>query len=544
MAYRVYNNVLSIFGKFLTEYSCALLAPFIDLIGQHDTLFSPQKCFSKGDKMLKDVQAIILAAGKSTRFNTGKTKLVEKVCGQELIIYPLMVLDQLKIPTTVVVGYQRDLIKKTIEKHYGNRVQTIVQDQQQGTGHAVQISKPAWHAPYILIVKGDMPLITLDLVEELYQKHIETQAAITFVSAHSGDPSGFSYSRVVKKDTIITVVDPHELSKEELLEHCCINAGITMVSRSFLESAISHLACNPHTNEFHISNLINMASNHGLTVSMITAPFDHVRDINTFQDLWAVEQIKRSELIKYWMMRGVRFSTAQSVHIDLDVEIGAGTFIGCGVHLLSGTRIGRNCTISEFSILKKSIIGNHSTVNSHTIIKHATLGDHVEVGPFTHIQEETLVHDHAQLGNFVEIKRSSIGAHSKAKHLTYLGDAIIGTHANIGAGTITCNYDGFEKKKTIIEDHAFIGSNNCLVAPVIIHKRAYTAAGSTITNNVPAESLAIARSRQVIKRGYSKKARAAREQQKAESESEPQNKSETISFRGAVKTSNDSCHDS
>lgn len=495
-----------------------------------------KNAFSKGEAMHKDIQAIVLAAGKSTRFNTGKTKLIEKVCGQELIIYPIMVLDKLKIPTTVVVGYQKDLVKKTIEHYYGTRIHCVVQEQQHGTGHAVGVSKPYWHAQNILLIKGDIPLITLELIEELYKKHTESQSAITFVASHSGDPTGYSYSRVIHKDGKITVVDPHELPHEELIDHCCINAGIALVSRSFLESAISEVSCNPHTNEFHISSLINIASLNELPISMVTAPFDEIRDINTFQDLWAVEQIKRSELIKYWMTHGVRFSTAQSVHIDIDVEIGAGTYIGCGVHLLSGTRIGKHCTISEFSILKKAYIGNHVNVHSHSVIDHATIGDHAQIGPFAHIEVDSIIAEHAQIGNFVEVKRSSVGAHSKAKHLAYLGDAEIGSHVNIGAGTITCNYDGTEKKKTIIEDHAFIGSNNSLVAPVTIHKRSYTAAGSTITNNVPAESLAIGRARQINKRGYNKKTR----DQKSPKEAEPeQEKHAPFSFRGAVKTNND-----
>ncbi len=497
---------------------------------------------SKGDEMLKNIQAVVLAAGKSTRFNTGKTKLVEKVCGQELILYPVSVLDKLKIPITVVVGYQKELVKKVIENHCGNRVSIAIQEQQQGTAHAVSITKSFWNNPHILLIRGDIPLITLDIIEQLYKKHIETQATITFVSSHSDDPTGFSYSRVVKKDNHITVVDPHELSREDLLDHCCINAGIVLVEQSFLQEVIGTIDPNPYSNEYHISALINKASSQNKVVSMVSAPFDHVRDINTLQDLWAVEQVKRSELIKYWMTHGVRFSSAQTVHLDLDVEIGAGSFIGAGVHILSGTRIGKNCTIQAFCSLEKAIIGNASTIHSHSIVHHATIGDHAQIGPFAHIQEESVIGNHSEVGNFVETKRSTIGAYTKAKHLTYLGDAQIGSHVNIGAGTITCNYNGVEKKITTIEDHVFIGSNNSLVAPVTIHKKAYTAAGSVITNNVPPESLAIGRARQVNKRDYAKKMMIAKQKTSAQSSEEQGKKISAASFRGAVKTSNDSHH--
>jgi bifunctional UDP-N-acetylglucosamine pyrophosphorylase/glucosamine-1-phosphate N-acetyltransferase len=477
--------------------------------------------------MLKEIQAIILAAGKSTRFNTGKTKLVEKICGQELIIYPLKVLQELDIPTTVVVGYQKELITQTVSR-YCNNVQFIEQQEQLGTGHATKMTRPIWDHKYVLLMKADIPLITSKIIQDLFEQHLQTNAALTFITAHNDNPTGFSYGRVHKTpDNRITIIRPHEISKEKIQDFCCINGGIMIVNREFLETAVDKIARRGHSNEFHMSDFINVASAENKTVTMFDVPFDYVRGINNFQELWAAEQIKRAELIRYWMDRGVRFITPQSAHMELNVEIGAGTVVGCGAHLLAGTKIGKDCIISSSSMIENSTIGDKVTIHPHTIIRGATIHSHAQVGPFAHIQEGTTIGEHSEIGNFVEVKRTTIGSHSKAKHLSYLGDATIGSHVNIGAGSITCNYDGKQKHATIIKDYVFIGTNNSLVAPVTINERAFTAAGSVITQDVPQDALAIGRARQVNKEGFSKKLRAK----------------QTLSFMGAVKTTNETSHE-
>jgi N-acetylglucosamine-1-phosphate uridyltransferase (contains nucleotidyltransferase and I-patch acetyltransferase domains) len=241
--------------------------------------------------------------------------------------------------------------------------------------------------------------------------------------------------------------------------------------------------------------------------------------------------IKRSELIKYWMERGVRFSAPQTVHIDLDVEIGSGTYIGCSVHLQNSAKVGTNCVIEHFSIIDHSTIGDMVNVKPHTIITNAIIKDHAHVGPFAHIQENSTIGAHAHIGNFVETKNSTIGDHSKAKHLSYLGTAKIGNHVNIGAGTITCNFDGTKKHVTIIKDHVFIGTNNSLVAPITIHEHAFTAAGSVITKDVPARALAIARAPQTNKEEYA---------EKLLNKNNDDDQKSSYSFMGAKRTNNDS----
>jgi len=453
--------------------------------------------------VFNQLQAVVLAAGKSTRFKTEKTKLVEKICGQEIIIYITRLLDQLNIPTTIIVGFQKELLSTILSHYHDQKIQLIEQQQQLGTGHALTCSRNHWNKELILVLNSDAPLITSTIIEKLYKQHMQEQATVSFVTAHHHEPSA-SYGRVITEQNIIRIVEANEF-QGDAQEHCCINAGIYLINRAFLEEHLNNLEQNRLTNEFYITDFINIASKQGKKVTTVSAPFDQVRGINTLQELWAAEQIKRSELIKQWMDRGVRFAAAQSVHIDLDVSIGAGTKIGAGVHLLGTTTIGKDCDIGPYTIVENSSVESGCTIKSSCVISHAVMHKGSLVGPFAHVGEQTIIGEQGTIGNFVETKRTEFGAHSKAKHLTYLGDAIVGERVNIGAGTITCNYDGMKKHTTTIADDVLIGSNNSLVAPITIGAGSYTAAGSVITHDVPEEALAIARTRQINKLSYAHK---------------------------------------
>lgn len=473
------------------------------------------------------IQAIILAAGKSTRFNTGRTKLLEKICGQAMILYTTRLLEQLSIPITAVVGYQKDAIKETIINYHKNTVHFVIQEEQCGTGHALMCSQQVWERENILIMNGDVPLVTPQIIETLYEKHMSTHADISFVIAHNADSAVGGYGRIIKTDDSIKIVEARDFDGDTN-EHCCINAGIYLVRKEFLKQCIKNLKLNESTKEFYITDLIQIASDQKRQVTTVSAPFDRVRGINTLHELWAAEQIKRADLIKNWMEKGVRFSVAQNVHIDLDVSIGSGSYIGCGVHILAGSIIGKNCKIQEFSSIETSQLGDNCDVQPHCIISNSTIGSNAQIGPFAHIKEHSYLGEHVVIGNFVEVKKTTIGNNTRAKHLTYLGDAHIGNSVNIGAGTITCNYNGLSKHQAIIQDNAFIGSNNTLVAPVTIERDAYTAAGSVISENVPAHALAIARARQVNKEGYAQQLRAGRSDKELTAKS----------FIGAHKTKN------
>lgn len=454
--------------------------------------------------MNRNLQAIILAAGKSTRFNTKQSKLIEKICGQEMILYPTKLLASLEISTTLVVGYQREILESVVRKNHGERIKFVHQKEQIGTGHALLCTQDLWDKKNILILNGDVPLITTDMVTNIYQKHMKENAQITFVTAHNIDPTPNAYGRVIQENDKIKIVEAKD-DKEERREHCCINAGIYLINKEFLQRAIHDLQKSSVTGELYITDLINIASQKGLKVETLSVPFDLIRGINTLQELWAVEQIKRSELIKYWMDKGIRFWSAQNNHIDLNVTIGAGTQIEAGVQLYGSTKIGENCKIEAFSILQDATLENNVTILPHSIIKESTIQDNAKVGPFAHVHSNSIIGQQAHIGNFVDVKKSDIGQNSKIKHLAYIGDSLVGKDVNIGAGTITCNFNGLTKEKTVIEDNAYIGSNNSLIAPIKIGKDAFTAAGSVITKDVPENALAIARAHQVNKEEYAKK---------------------------------------
>lgn len=475
--------------------------------------------------MLQNLQAIVLATGKSVTFNTTKSKFTEKLCGQEILLYTTKLLESLHIPTTIVVDYQKEIIQEIVSKNHRDNSQIIFLEKQSNIKPAVFCARDNLHEEHILVINGDTPLLQKETIEALFAKHIESQATISFIIAHNEESSNSTYGRVItQNNNIIKIIQAHEFNGDTN-SHCCIDAGIYIVTKKFLSKCMQEFEKNQINKEFYFADIVNIASETKESITTLQASFDQVRGINNFQELWATEHIKRSELIKHWMDRGVRFSVAHNVHIDIDVEIGAGSYIGCGVHILRGSKLGSECKINEFSAIENSTLGDRVEIYSHCIVKNAHIGSGSKIGPFAHITENTTIEEGVIIGNFVEVKRTIIGKKTKAKHLAYLGDAVIGAQVNIGAGTITCNHDGNKKHTTTIKDGAYIGSNNTLVAPITIEENAFTAAGSTITTNVPQDALGIGRARQINKEGYGKKLRAGKEQ--------------TTSFIAAVKTNND-----
>lgn len=478
------------------------------------------------------VQAVMLAAGKSKRFNTGNSKLLEKLCGQELILYPAKLLETLNIASTFVLNYQADEIQKVLQSNL-RHASYVMQPEPKGTGDALAQTQAQWNHENILVMNGDMPLVTEEILTQLIEKHVSNNATVSFVTAHHPHPATTGYGRVISQDNTFRIIEAKDLQEHH--ESCCINAGIYLFKKDFLQKHIATLTNENAAQEFYITDLIKIASDEQLTIKTITAPFDHIRGVNTLKEFWTAEQIKRSELISLWMERGVRFDVAQSVHLDVNIQIGAGTRIGAGVHILQGSTIGTNCTIDPFSIIKNTSLGDECHILSHSVISDSFIERECKVGPFAHIRDKSYLKHNAIVGNFVEVCRSTIGTGSKAKHLCYLGDTEMGQKVNVGAGTITCNYDGSQKHTTIIEDEVFIGSNNTLVAPLTLEKKSYTAAGSTITQDVPSESLAIGRAKQVNKEGYAKKFR----KKETAPQEEKKNKQKDSGFFGAIKTHND-----
>jgi bifunctional UDP-N-acetylglucosamine pyrophosphorylase/glucosamine-1-phosphate N-acetyltransferase len=354
--------------------------------------------------MSYNFQAIILAAGRARRFNTGRTKLVEKICGQEMILYPLSLFKELNISTTLVLGYQREVVEQLTRDKNFTQLNYVYQDEQRGTGHAVLCSRSEWRSENILVMNGDMPLVTREIIDKLYEKHQETNAAISFVISHNVDHSLDTYGRIVKTENTIKIVEPKEF-KGDVNEFCCVNAGIYLVRKDFLENSIALLQQNTVTAEFHITDLIELASSQQLMVTTVSAPFDHIRGVNTFKELWAAEQIKKSELIKHWMEHGVHFPVAQNVHLDVNITIGAGSTIGSGAQILQDTTIGKNCIIEEFVVLENSILADNCTIFSHCVIKDSHVGAKATIGPFAHLRNQAIIAENVTIGNFVEIKK-------------------------------------------------------------------------------------------------------------------------------------------
>ncbi len=450
-----------------------------------------------------NVQAIVLAAGKSSRCGTAITKLLMPVCGQELILYPLQALTALNIPITLVIEHQKEQIRSVINKYY-TTITYIEQGNPQGTGHAVACTRSIWHKDHILVINGDMPLIASSLLQELMQHHSTHNAAVTLVTAHNADPSLRGYGRIIKHNHTITIIEDRHF-KGNPADNCCVNAGIYIFQRAFLERELFQLAHNRESGELYITDLIACAARQNLRVETITASFNTIRGVNTLKELWTVEQIKKAELIEQWMQQGVYFQAPHTTHIDLNVHIGSNTIVGPSVQLLKNTNIGEHAFIGAFSILDNARLEPQVTIHPYTYIHSSHIQAHAVVGPFAHIRGQSTIGTASVIGNFVEISRTTFGQNSKAKHLSFLGDAQIGNYVNIGAGTITCNYNGVTKEKTMIGDHTHIGSNNALVAPVSIGTCTITGAGSTITDTIPDNALAIARARQITKEQYAPK---------------------------------------
>lgn len=446
------------------------------------------------------LQAIVLAAGKSSRFSTTKTKLSYMLCGQELLAFPLQLLKQLSIPTTVILGYQKELLIPLVETYYPGAT-WVEQQEQRGTGHAVRCTEKQWNADHILVLNGDVPLLRKQDLTALVDQHIKTGATISCIAAYNMDPSLKGYGRFVTKGKEVAIVEERDFTGDRS-DYCRVNAGIYLFKRAFLEKTVPQLIPHPTHKELYITDLIQKASMHGEHIELVDAPFDYVRGVNTLQELWVAEHIKKSDMITTFLAQGVRFTAPQSVSLDVGVTIEPDSIIGYGVHLTGKTTIGSNVTIDAFSIVENATVKDNVHIRSHSVISSSILHAGSQVGPFAHIHKQSSIHEEAVIGNFVEISKSSVGPHTKAKHLAYIGTARVGSSVTIGAGAITCNYNGVTKNITTIERNSFIGSNVALIAPVIIKEGAIVAAGSTITKDVPADALAIERSPQIIKESY------------------------------------------
>lgn len=461
----------------------------------------------------KDLAILILAAGKGTRLKSSLAKVLHQAGGRSLLEHVVRACAPLGAKKTIaVIGHQAE---KVAEVCAPLEVATVLQQPQNGTGHAMLVAKRAiGSAKYVIVLPGDAPLVRTQTLRALLAKHKSGNAAATILTSVLADPSG--YGRILRKsgDTVASIVEESQLTAEqrELNE---INSSMYCFTTAKLWPALAQVKPDNKHREIYLTDAIAILNSKGETVlAEIAADSRETLGCNTRADLAGVDQTFREWKREALMRDGVTIQLPETVVIDSDVTAGEDTVVEAGVQLLGRTKIGARCVIKTGSVLRDVVLGDEVVVEPYCVITESQLDPDVVVGPFARMRAHTHLKSGARIGNFVELKKSVVGEGTKAMHLSYLGDAKIGSKTNIGAGTITCNYDGFNKHPTAIGDRVFIGSDSALIAPVKIGDGAYVAAGSAITENVPADALGIARGRQVNKPGWASKKR--RELAKAE----------------------------
>lgn len=454
----------------------------------------------------QDLAVIILAAGRGTRLKSSLAKVLHRAGGRTLVEQIVRACEPLKArETVVVVGHQAEQVAGVVEPLGAT---TVLQQPQNGTGHAMQIAKRTLgRAKFALVLPGDAPLVRTEALKALIATHRNGLAAATILSAVVADPSG--YGRIVRKSetSVSAIVEESQLTDEQR-DINEINSAIYCFTLEKLWPALAEVKPNNKHRELYLTDAIGVMSGKGETVlAAVSADPREVLGCNTRADLAEVDRIFREWKRSALMDAGVTIQLPETVLIDPEVAAGEDTLIEAGVQLLGKTKLGARCSVRTGSVLLDSVLGDDVKIEPHCVVVESRLEDGVTIGPFARLRTGTHVKSGGRIGNFVETKKAVIGEGTKVPHLTYLGDAKVGPKTNIGAGTITCNYDGFQKHPTTIGKGVFIGSDAVLVAPVHIGDHAFVAAGSTITENVPDDSLGIGRGRQVNKRGWASRRR-------------------------------------
>jgi bifunctional UDP-N-acetylglucosamine pyrophosphorylase/glucosamine-1-phosphate N-acetyltransferase len=454
------------------------------------------------------VHVVILAAGKGTRMKSLVPKVLHRVAGRALIDWVLDTAAALTPATvTLVVGHEAAQIRDHVgARHSGIRF--AVQEPQLGTGHALLQAEPllAGEEGSLVLLSGDVPMLRAATLRTLLEAHRAANAAATVVTAVVPHPYG--YGRIVRSQgRIARIVEERDASpaQRKITE---INSGIFAFDLTTLFATLKSLGTGNAQGEYYLTDLVAAYRRKRRAVATMTVERpEEVRGINSRSELAEVSGMARQQKNEELMAAGVTLIDPATAYIDAGVEIGADTVVHPCVVIEGSTRIGAACEIHAGARIVNSTIGDRSTILNHSVIVESQVSEGCRVGPFAHLRPGASLGDGSRVGNFVELKKTTMGAGAKANHLAYLGDSTIGAGANIGAGTIMCNYDGVAKHHTTVGARAFVGSNSTLVAPVTVGDGAYVAAGSAITEDVPADALAIGRARQVVKPEWAKKRR-------------------------------------
>jgi bifunctional UDP-N-acetylglucosamine pyrophosphorylase/glucosamine-1-phosphate N-acetyltransferase len=468
----------------------------------------------------------IMAAGKGTRLKSKRPKVLHEIGGRALLLHVIAAAKTV-VPAShiyCIIGHESERVKAAVA---ATGVQFVLQPEQRGTGHAMQMLKADFElsgAPlpeHLLVLSGDVPLIRPETIAAVRDVHLHEHAAMTILTAVPADPTG--YGRVLRATAdgpeVTAIVEqkslrPDQLSASQKLNE--INSGIYCFETQALFTKLDSLSTNNAHGEFYLTDIAAMLVAEGKRVVAVKADsVDEVLGANTIAEMMHLDAAMRLATAKRLMAAGVTIFRPETCVIDSEVTVGPDTVIEPCVQLLGTTTIGTESRIRSYSVIQNSAIGNNVIVRNGCILDTAEVADNAILGPYAHLRPESRIGDGAHVGNFVETKKLTLGKGSKANHLNYLGDAVIGAGVNIGAGAITCNYDGVHKHQTTIGDGVFIGSDSTLVAPVTIAAGAYVAAGSSITEDVPEGALALGRSRQVTKPGWVAARKAAAEAKKS-----------------------------
>jgi len=453
------------------------------------------------------IAVVILAAGMGKRMKSDIPKVLHPVLGRPMLGYVVDAVRRLSPERIVaVVGHVGGDVKSVIGS---NRITYATQAEQLGTGDAVKSAKKALgkFQGDVLIINGDFPLITTKTLKNFISKHTKGRHALSILSSDVDKPHG--YGRIIRDDTGVVqgIVEEKEATplQKGIKE---INSGTYCVNSKFLWKALLRLNANNKQKEFYLTDIVQVASEKSLKIGVLKIKnVNEVLGVNNRSELALVEKLLKEQTNEKFMKSGVTLIDPANTYISPDVKIGKDTVIFPHTYIYGDSIIGSNCTIGPSVWIEDTQIGKGVTVKSSCYITDAVIKNDVRVGPFAHLRPDAEIHEGAKIGNFVEIKKSKIGPRSKVPHLSYVGDATLGKDVNIGAGTITCNYDGYNKHKTEVSDNVFIGSDTMLVAPVKVGKGASTGAGSTITKDVPEGALAISRVRQTLIENWQKRQR-------------------------------------
>jgi len=447
--------------------------------------------------MTKQFHALVLAAGKGTRFKSEKIKVLHTLMGKSMIRIAVDSISQLKPKMThMIVGYQKEVL---MEEFPGEGISFITQKPQLGTAHAVMAASKTlarYKEDDVLIMNGDLPLIRPNTLRPLLKQHQRQGNVLTFMSAEMDDPTGFGRVIYLDKNRIRIIEEKDATPEQRKFKEG--NVGIYVFKIKDMISALPKISNKNIKGEYYLTDIIEILSSSGKKVGVHKTK--HVRElvgVNDRFELAKAVNILRMRKIESMALKGVTFYDPASTWIDFDVKIGIDTVIYPLVVLEGNSVIGQECTLYPGAHIIDSRLGRGVKILSSTMIEESRIADNAQIGPFTHLRPNSIIKSGAKVGNFVEMKNTVFGNRSKAGHFSYVGDSLVGKDVNIGAGTITCNYDGVKKNKTIIDDRVFVGSGTQLVAPVKVGKEAYIGAGSTITKDVSSGALAIARAKQM-----------------------------------------------